>query len=117
MRWSLKMKRSAQPTFGPCLLTAGALLPPHLEQIPLQLRGALRGAICPVNLTALVKRWEIQTTSSTAHTVTSLVEELIAEKAVFGSLRPGTSIFTPAAYALAQKNAAHRFYAQNAYVE
>ena len=91
----------------------GRLIP---VRVVLQLRGALRGALCPVNLTALSKQLDVQATSSASKTVTGLVEELIAEGAVFGSLKAGTGTFTPAMFALAQQRAASSFYTQNAFI-
>ena len=81
-----------------------------------QLRGALRGALCPVNLTTLSKQLDLQATSSASKTVTGLVEELISEGAVFGSLKAGAGTFTPAMFALAQQRAVRSFYTQNAFI-
>lgn len=73
--------------------------------------------MCPVNLSSLTKDLEIHMTSTTAKTVVSLVEELIKEGAISGSLKSGTGLFMPTVFAAAQQRAAHSFYTQNSFIE
>ena len=108
--------------------------PAHLRRAKAKLRGALRGAVAPAPLAALARGAGVEipgggggggdapsvaaTTSSSSCAVAlpALVEELLAEGAVRGSLSAAGAVWTPAAYASAQADAARAFYAQNGWV-
>lgn len=83
----------------------------------LQLRGALRGASRPVNLTALSKSLDLESTINSGKTVQSIVAELILEGAVVGISKAGTNTFVPRIFAMAQQQAVQDFYDQNGFIE
>ena len=82
----------------------------------MQIRGALRGASTPVNMSSLLKRLELEGASSSNNIASSIVEELVSEGAIRGVLRGGGSSWTPAIYAKSQQDSVRRFYEQNTYI-
>ena len=85
--------------------------------LPMQLRGGLRGASSPVNLTALAKSLDLASTMTSGKTVASLVEELISEGAILGVVKAGTNTFVPRVFAIAQQQAVQDFYTRNGFIE
>jgi hypothetical protein len=79
-----------------------------------QLRGALRGCTLPTQLAALRKGLDgLGGTLPPAQMVTTLVEELAAEGAVFGQLKGGATSWVPAAHTQRQRAGIAAFFQQN----
>jgi hypothetical protein len=96
-------------------LEAGMLYTPaYVRNIKAQLRGGLRAAAAPVALTALVK--ELGVAGSGSSMVAALVEELVGEGALAGSLKPGAGSWVPSAFTQAQQGSVASFYQQNGWV-
>ena len=88
--------------------------PAHAARAKAALRGALRGAAAPVNLGTLAKALGISAAGGA--TAGALVEELVAEGALAGSLRAG-AVWTPDVHSRAQEAGQAAFYAQNGFIE
>ncbi|EFN57486.1 hypothetical protein CHLNCDRAFT_143015 [Chlorella variabilis] len=88
----------------------------YLTRIKAQLRGALRGAVSPVSIPALVRELGIEGLASLKALVPSLVDELAAEGSVAGKLAPGASSWVPATYVQSQQDAVTRFFQQNGHI-
>ena len=82
------------------------------------MRGTLRGTTTPIALPAVVKGLGLEAGSPAAHMVPGLVEELLGEHALHGTLRSGAGgTWLPAIHAQRQQAAIAAFYAQNGYLE
>ena len=81
------------------------------------LRGALRAATAPVPLAPLAKKLSLEGKAGTPAGLAALVEELISEHSVAGTLRAGGASFAPALASAAAAAATAAFYAQNGYIE
>lgn len=87
----------------------------HLARIKAQLRGALRGALSPVSMTALRRQLGLENLGALSALLPTLTEELQREGAVSGKLAPGGS-WIPALYAKSQRQSVRSFYEQNGFV-
>ncbi|KAL4425678.1 hypothetical protein ABPG75_009694 [Micractinium tetrahymenae] len=88
----------------------------YLARIKAQLRGALRGAVSPVPIPALVKELGIEGLASLNALVPTLIEDLTAEGSVAGKLVAGAASWVPASYVASQQDAVKRFFQQNGYI-
>lgn len=75
-----------------------------------QLRGALRGAATPLGLPALAKTLGLEPSVTGGGMLGAIVEELVAEGAVQGTLKGGGTSWTPAVYLRTQQEAVLNFY-------
>ena len=85
----------------------------------MQLRGALRGAVRPVPMQQLLRLLGIHagaTSGGQGAPISAIVEELVQEGAIRGSLKAGGGVWVPDVHALAQQEAVLSFYHQNQYI-
>eukprot|EP00878_Enallax_costatus_P023226 GHUV01024693.1.p1 GENE.GHUV01024693.1~~GHUV01024693.1.p1 ORF type:complete len:371 (+),score=144.73 GHUV01024693.1:244-1356(+) len=98
-------------------LEAGVLYTPaHVRNIKAQLRGALRGTAAPAALNNLVRDLGIDSFGSSNSMVAQLVDELLQEGAVRGTMKGGGGSWVPTIHTAAQQTAVHGFYQQNGWV-
>ncbi|KAK9802703.1 hypothetical protein WJX73_008997 [Symbiochloris irregularis] len=92
----------------------------YVGRVKCQLRGALRGALRPVQMQQLHRTLGLQVSAGLAGRgapTSALVEELVREQALQGSLRAGGEVWVPAAHLRAQQDAVLTFFNQNQYIE
>eukprot|EP00803_Ostreobium_quekettii_P004714 evm.model.scf_1673.1 EVM.evm.TU.scf_1673.1 scf_1673:10433-21504(-) len=97
---------------------AGGMLytPMYVARLKAQLRGALRGVTSPTALSKVLKLLRLDgSDSGVGAIVSTLVEELIRERAVKGSLKVGGS-WVPDIHQRAQRGALKSFYNHNGWV-
>ena len=75
-----------------------------------QLRGALRGAAAPLSVPSLAKTLGLEPSVTGGGMLGTIVEELLAEGAVAGTLKGGGTSWTPAVYSRTQQDAVLNFY-------
>lgn len=90
----------------------------YVRNIKSQLRGALRAIAAPVTMPSVIKELGLEGVGGSGGTgmIPSLVDELVKEQAVAGTLKGGGINWTPSFYATAQQEAATSFYNQNGWV-
>lgn len=88
----------------------------YVRNIKAQLRGALRGVINPMSVPSLIKDLGIQGLGSNNSMVLGLMEELVGEGCIKGSLKAGGGNWVPAVYTAAQQGAVRGFYESNGWV-
>ncbi|KAK9826021.1 hypothetical protein WJX74_006062 [Apatococcus lobatus] len=87
----------------------------HMRRIKARVRGALAGATFPIAASTLLKELGLEGAGALpGFSISSLVEELLAEGQLRGSYKAST--WTPAIYQEAQQAALHRTYNQDGYV-
>ena len=96
----------------PSCLFPSSLSPPALPQ----LRGALRGAAAPVNLSTLARDLGLEGLGSLASLLPSLIDELVDSGAIAGRLAAGGTSWTPAVYVRSQQEAVRTFFQQNGFI-
>ena len=97
----------------------GGLLytPAYVRNIKSQLRGALRGCTSPLSIPALVKDLGLEGVGGGGGgMVSQLVESLVQEGAIKGTLKSGGVNWVPAVFTAAQQEAVRAFYQQNGWV-
>ena len=76
----------------------------------------MRGASTPVNILHLLKRIQLDSFSTGSNIASNIIEELVSEGSIRGTLRGGGSSWTPAVYVTSQQQAVKTFYEQNSYI-
>mmetsp|Transcript_28665 Transcript_28665/g.68377 ORF Transcript_28665/g.68377 Transcript_28665/m.68377 type:complete len:806 (-) Transcript_28665:90-2507(-) len=93
----------------------------YVSRVKALLRGALRGFSSPVLVPDLVAKLSKEDPSGAfdldAKLVTSVVEELLSEGAIQGTLKGGGNNWTPDVYKEAQERSVRSFYEQNGYLD
>ncbi|KFM27198.1 E3 UFM1-protein ligase 1-like protein [Auxenochlorella protothecoides] len=82
-----------------------------------QLRGALRGSTVPIGVPALLSSLDLGGTPFLQSLVPGLVEQLVAEGAVHGSLAGGATTWIPAAFVATQVQQARQSFAENGFLD
>lgn len=81
-----------------------------LSALQAQMRGALRGAAAPLSILSVVKTLQLEPSVAAGGMLGTIVEELLAEGSIQGTLKGGGSNWTPAVYSRMQQDAVLNFY-------